>query len=45
MSFDALNNRMSSTNSLTEVDELMSFEALNNMLIKLLDDKGPTFWV
>lgn len=45
MSFGALNNRMSPTNSPTEVDNFMSFEALNNMLIKLLDDKDPTFWV
>jgi len=36
---------MSPTNSPAEVEKLMSFEALNDKIIKLLDDKDPTVWV
>ena len=45
MSFGALNNRMSPTNSTTEVDDFMIFENPKRQAYKVLDDKGPTFWV
>jgi len=45
MSFGALNNRMSPTNSPTEVDDFMIFENPKRQAYKVLDDKGPTFWV
>ena len=45
MSFGALNTKMSPTNSPTEVDDFMIFENPKRQAYKVLDDKGPTFWV